>query len=71
METKNTLISGANINCSNSITGANALHTAVENIECPKEFEEMLICLSEYNIDMNSTALTGDTALNRALLLQK
>ncbi|XP_068620849.1 ankyrin repeat domain-containing protein 50 [Battus philenor] len=62
---------GANINCSNSITGANALHIAVENIECPKEFEELLMCLSQYNIDINNTALTGDTALNRAVLLQK
>ncbi|CAG5022018.1 unnamed protein product [Parnassius apollo] len=62
---------GANVNCTNSITGANALHIAVESIECPKEFEELLNCLSQYHIDMNTTALTGDTALNRALLLQK
>ncbi|RVE42749.1 hypothetical protein evm_012610 [Chilo suppressalis] len=62
---------GANVNACNSITGANVLHIAVESIDCPEEFEELLICLLEYNIDMNSTALTGDTALNRALLLHK
>ncbi|XP_045771523.1 CARD- and ANK-domain containing inflammasome adapter protein-like [Maniola jurtina] len=62
---------GANVNSCNSITGASALHIAVESIECPKEFEELLVCLIEYKIDLNSTALTGDTALNRALLLQK
>ncbi|CAG9784426.1 unnamed protein product [Diatraea saccharalis] len=62
---------GANVNACNSITGANALHIAVESIDCPEELEELLICLLEYNIDMNTTALTGDTALNRALLLHK
>ncbi|KPI93808.1 Ankyrin-2 [Papilio xuthus] len=62
---------GANVNGTNSITGANALHIAVENIENSKDFEDMLVCLTEHNIDMNATALTGDTALNRALLLQK
>ncbi|XP_049869319.1 ankyrin-3 [Pectinophora gossypiella] len=64
---------GANVNACNSITGANALHIAAESTEYTiynfKEFEELLICLLEYRIDMNSTALTGDTALNRALLL--
>ncbi|KAM3964727.1 uncharacterized protein ACR2FA_001117 [Aphomia sociella] len=62
---------GANINACNSITGASALHIAVESIDCPKEFEELLMCLLEYKIDTNSTALTGDTALNRALLLHR
>ncbi|KAL4708105.1 hypothetical protein ACJJTC_009884 [Scirpophaga incertulas] len=61
---------GANINACNSITGASALHIAVECVDLP-EFEELLTCLLEYNIDMNLTALTGDTALNRALLLHK
>ncbi|XP_060810922.1 serine/threonine-protein phosphatase 6 regulatory ankyrin repeat subunit C isoform X2 [Amyelois transitella] len=62
---------GANVNACNSITGASALHLAVESIDCPKEFEELLVCLLEYKIDTNATALTGDTALNRALLLHK
>lgn len=62
---------GANVNACNSITGASALHVAVESIDCPEEFEELLKYLLEYNIDMNSTALTGDTPLNRALLLAK
>ncbi|XP_026757186.2 ankyrin-3 [Galleria mellonella] len=62
---------GANVNACNSITGANALHIAVESIDCPKEFEELLVCLLEYKIETNSTALTGDTALNRALLLHR
>ncbi|XP_023943012.2 ankyrin-3-like [Bicyclus anynana] len=62
---------GANVNSCNSITGASALHIAVESIESAEEFEQLLVCLIEYKIDLNSTALTGDTALNRALLLQK
>ncbi|KAJ2953624.1 hypothetical protein O0L34_g1228 [Tuta absoluta] len=62
---------GANVNACNSITGANALHVAVENVNSPREFEELLICLLDYKIDMNSVALTGDTALNRALLLHE
>ncbi|XP_038207814.1 ankyrin-2-like [Zerene cesonia] len=62
---------GANANICNSITGANALHIAVESVKCPNEFEELIISLLDYKIDMNTTALTGDTALNRALLLQK
>ncbi|XP_045510929.1 ankyrin repeat domain-containing protein 50-like [Colias croceus] len=62
---------GANANICNSITGANALHVAVESVKCPNEFEELIIWLLDYKIDMNTTALTGDTALNRALLLQR
>ncbi|KAJ0181839.1 hypothetical protein K1T71_002561 [Dendrolimus kikuchii] len=65
------LQTGANVNACNSITGANALHIAVESINSAEEFEELLKCLLDFKIDMNSTALTGDTALNRALLLQK
>lgn len=63
--------SGANVNSCNSITGASALHIAVENIDEPNVFEELLKHLIEYKINMDTTALTGDTALNRALLLQK
>ncbi|CAG4944841.1 unnamed protein product [Colias eurytheme] len=62
---------GANANICNSITGANALHVAVESVKCPNEFEELIIWLLDYKVDMNTTALTGDTALNRALLLQR
>ncbi|XP_061729376.1 ankyrin-2-like [Cydia pomonella] len=62
---------GAHVNSCNSITGATALHIAVESIDCPTIFEELLTCLLEYRIDMNAIALTGDTALNRALLLHK
>uniref|UniRef100_A0A2A4K1M0 SOCS box domain-containing protein n=1 Tax=Heliothis virescens TaxID=7102 RepID=A0A2A4K1M0_HELVI len=62
---------GANANLCNSITGANVLHIAVESITSPEEFEELLKCVIDYKIDMNATALTGDTALNRALLLHK
>ncbi|CAH2104638.1 unnamed protein product [Euphydryas editha] len=62
---------GANINSCNSITGASALHIAVESIDCQNIFEDLLRCLLEYGVDLNITALTGDTALNRALLLQK
>lgn len=65
------LAKGANVNSCNSITGANALHIAVESIDVPEDFEEILKCLLEYKINMNVTALTGDTALNRALLLHK
>lgn len=59
------------MNSFNSIAGATALHIAVETVEDPEEFEQLLICLLEYKIDMNMTALTGDTALYRALLLHK
>ncbi|OWR42419.1 putative ankyrin repeat-containing protein [Danaus plexippus plexippus] len=62
---------GANVNVCNSITGASALHIAVESVESPNNFEELLLCFLDYKIDVNATALTGDTALNRALLLQK
>lgn len=62
---------GAVINARNSITGANALHNAVETIDSADEFEQLLKCLLEHNIDMNATALTGDTALNKALLMQR
>lgn len=64
-------LAGANVNACNSITGAYALHIAVENIDCPLQFEELLICLIEFNVDMSSIALTGDTPLNRALLLRR
>lgn len=59
---------GAYVNSCNSHTGATALHIAVESLDSPEEFEELLLCFLKYNIDMNSVALTGDTALNRALL---
>ncbi|CAH2243410.1 jg9327 [Pararge aegeria aegeria] len=62
---------GANVNLCNSITGASALHIAVESLDYPEDFQELLACLIEYKIDLNATALTGDTALNRALLLHK
>lgn len=62
---------GANVNSCNNITGANALHIAVESVESPEHFEVLLKCLLDYNIDMNAITLIGDTALNRALLLQK
>ncbi|XP_072936576.1 uncharacterized protein [Epargyreus clarus] len=62
---------GASINTCNSFTGINALHVLVESIDCPKEFEEVLVFLLKHKIDMNATSLTGDTALNRALLLQR
>lgn len=65
------VFAGAHVNACNSITGATALHIAVESIDCPVVFEELLTCLLEYRIDMNAIALTGDTALNRALLLHK
>ncbi|XP_075992285.1 uncharacterized protein LOC142987424 [Anticarsia gemmatalis] len=65
------LNSGANVNSSNSITGVTALHVAVESVSVAEEFEELLKCLLDYKIDMNATALTGDTPLNRALILQK
>ncbi|XP_050675784.1 ankyrin-3-like isoform X2 [Leptidea sinapis] len=61
---------GANVNACNIITGENALHIAIESIKCPKDFDELLMCFLDYKIDLNSTALTGDTALNRALLIQ-
>ncbi|XP_028043180.1 putative ankyrin repeat protein RF_0381 isoform X3 [Bombyx mandarina] len=64
-------IHGANVNSCNNITGANALHIAVESVESPEHFEVLLKCLLDYNIDMNAITLIGDTALNRALLLQK
>ncbi|VVD04769.1 unnamed protein product [Leptidea sinapis] len=63
-------IHGANVNACNIITGENALHIAIESIKCPKDFDELLMCFLDYKIDLNSTALTGDTALNRALLIQ-
>ncbi|XP_050361649.1 serine/threonine-protein phosphatase 6 regulatory ankyrin repeat subunit B [Nymphalis io] len=59
---------GANPNSCNSITWCNALHTAVDNIDCSKEFEDILISLLDHNIDLNYAALIGDTALSRALL---
>ncbi|KAG7311524.1 hypothetical protein JYU34_002570 [Plutella xylostella] len=62
---------GANVNSRNSITGANALHTAVEHVSDSAEFEDLLVTFVQHDIDINSTALTGDTALNRALLIQK
>lgn len=65
------LCKGANANLLNSITGANALHIAVESVDSHEDFEELLKCLIDYKIDLNATALTGDTALNRALLLHK
>ncbi|XP_045532457.1 ankyrin-3-like [Pieris brassicae] len=61
----------ANINLCNNITGSNALHIAVESFKDLNQFEQLLLLLLEEKIDMNATALTGDTALNRALLLQK
>ncbi|XP_028162782.1 ankyrin-1-like [Ostrinia furnacalis] len=70
-DVRHLLAKGANINASNSITGANALHVAVECIEYLENFEELLECLIEHKIDMNHTALTGDTPLNRALLLHR
>lgn len=63
--------SGANVNSYNTFTGANALHIAIESEDTPQNFEKLLRCLLDYKIDMNATALTGDTALNRALLLQR
>ncbi|KAJ8729440.1 hypothetical protein PYW08_001021 [Mythimna loreyi] len=65
------LSKGANSNLCNSITGANALHIAVESVAGLEDFEELLKCLIDHKIDLNATALTGDTALNRALLLHK
>ncbi|CAB3249985.1 unnamed protein product [Arctia plantaginis] len=65
------LSKGANVNSRNSITGENALHIAVESVYCSKVFEELLKLLLNNKIDMNAAALTGDTALNRALLLHK
>ncbi|XP_041976210.1 ankyrin-3-like [Aricia agestis] len=65
------LENGANANACNSITGASILHIAVEFIDCPKDFQDLLMYLLQYQIDMNAVALTGDTALNRALLLQR
>lgn len=47
------------------------MHIAVESVTDPEDFEEILKCLIDYKIDLNATALTGDTALNRALLLHK
>lgn len=64
-------VTGANANLLNSITGANALHIAVESVDSHEDFEELLKYLIDYKIDLNATALTGDTALNRALLLHK
>nr|XP_026487633.1 ankyrin-3-like [Vanessa tameamea] len=62
---------GANANSCNSITWANALHIAVESVDYYTDFEDLLVSLMDHNIDLNYTALTGDTALNRALLLHR
>ncbi|CAH0700619.1 unnamed protein product [Spodoptera exigua] len=51
-------IHGANANLLNSITGANALHIAVESVDSHEDFEELLKCLIDYKIDLNASALT-------------
>ncbi|GBP23948.1 Ankyrin-3 [Eumeta japonica] len=62
---------GANINSCNSITCANALHIIVDSV-CNKDLLcEMIFCLLELGIDIDHVALSGDTALNRALLMHR
>ncbi|XP_026738480.1 serine/threonine-protein phosphatase 6 regulatory ankyrin repeat subunit B-like isoform X2 [Trichoplusia ni] len=62
---------GANPNCHNSTTGANCLHLAIESMNNMDEFEILLRELCDHNIDIDSTALTADTPLNRAMILNK
>lgn len=62
------MVSGALVNCSNSITGHSVLHEAVSHDF--GTFLNLLHCLITFGASLDAEALTtGDSALCRALLL--